>query len=345
MVMDGRKFGFGRSMLILGIFVVLVVVGVLFVFLRIDLGSLLDALSKANYIFLLLAFGTYIFASVNLAARWRISLSATGHSVGLHNLWLAVFGSIFINNLTPFTYSGGDPIARVYLLRKTQRVPYSSGSASVMSEYLLDLPVSISLLMMGILLYFSKPLAKLVVATMWIAVLILLFTLILYFFPKRTGARWLGRSTIRILRAFRRPANRRKVVGGVKRFYAGAQAITGRPKIALFIFFSAALTWGLALTRLFFIFQALGFDPPLPMLLLGVTLPPMAGLIPLLPAGLGLVDATYVSIFVLLGAPWNIAVLATLLERVISLVFGTLIGACALSYLGISVWVRQIPKA
>ncbi|MFQ6129245.1 MAG: flippase-like domain-containing protein [Candidatus Hadarchaeaceae archaeon] len=343
--MTGRRFGLGRRVRILGIFIAIVVGAVLFVFLRADLGSLLSALGKANYFFLLLAFGAYIFTTVNLAARWRISLSATGHSVRLHNLWLAVFGSIFINNLTPFTYSGGDPVARVYLLRKTQRVPYSSGSASVMSEYLLDLPVSISLLMMGILLFFSKPLAKLVVVTIWIAVIILLFTLILYFFPKRTGASWLGRSTMRILKAFRRPASRRKVIGGVKRFYASAQAITSTPKIALSVFFFAVITWGLALSRLFFVFQALGFDPPLPMLLLGITLPPMAGLIPLLPAGLGLVDATYVSIFVLFGASWEIAVLATLIERVISLVFGTIIGACALSYLGISVWARQIPKA
>ena len=343
--MTGRRFGLGRRTFILGIFVALVVGGIFFVFLRADLGSLLNALSKANYFFLLLAFGAYIFTTLNLAARWRISLSATGHSVGLHNLWLAVFGSIFINNLTPFTYSGGDPVARVYLLRKTQRVPYSSGSASVMSEYLLDLPVSISLLMTGILLYFSKPLAKLVVVTIWIAVIILLFTLILYFFPKRTGASWLGRSTMRILKAFRRPASRRKVIGGVKRFYASAQAITSTPKIALSVFFFAVITWGLALSRLFFIFQALGFDPPLPMLLLGITLPPMAGLLPLLPGGIGHVDVTYVAVFVLLGAPLEIAILATLIERVIMLVFGTIIGASALSYLGIRVWAKQIPKA
>ena len=340
-----RRFGLGRRVLIIGIFVALVVGGIFFVFLGVDLGSLLNALSKANYFFLFLAFGAYIFTTLNLAARWRISLSATGHNVRLHNLWLAVFGSIFINNITPFTYSGGDPVARVYLLRKTQRVPYSSGSASVMSEYLLDLPVSISILMTGILLYFSKPLAKLVVVTIWIAVIILLFTLILYFFPKRTGAGWLGRSTMRILKAFRRPASRRKVMGGVKRFYTSAQAITSTPKIALTIFFFAVVTWGLAITRLFFIFQALGFDPPLPMLLLGITLPPMAGLIPLLPAGLGPVDATMVGIFLLTGAPLEIAILATLIERVIMLVFGTIIGASALSYLGIRVWARKISKA
>jgi len=340
-----RRFGLGRRVLILGIFVALVVGGIFFVFLGVDLGSLLNALSKANYFFLFLAFGVYIFTTLNLAARWRISLSAAGHSVGLHNLWLAVFGSIFINNITPFTYSGGDPVARVYLLRKTQHVPYSSGSASVMSEYLLDLPVSISLLMTGVLLYFSKPLARLVVVTIWIAVIILLFTLILYFFPKRTGAGWLGRSTMRILKAFRRPASRRKVMGGVKRFYVSAQAITSTPKIALSVFFFAVITWGLALSRLFFIFQALNFPPPLPMLLLGVTLPPMAGLLPLLPGGLGHVDVTYVAVFVLLGAPLEIAILATLIERVIMLVFGTIIGASALSYLGIRVWARQISKA
>lgn len=344
--MIGNRFRLGRRTLILGILVALVVGGTLFVFLRADLGRLLNALSKANYFFVLLAFGAYIFTTVNLATRWRISLSATGHSVGIRNLWLAIFGSIFINNLTPFTYSGGDPVARVYLLRKTQHVPYSSGSASVMSEYLLDLPVSISLLMMGILLYFSRtPLAKLVVATIWIAVMILLLTLILNFFPKRTGVSWLGRSTMRILKAFRRPTSRRKVIGGVKRFYASAQAITSTPKIALSLFFFAVITWALALTRLFFIFQALGFDPPLPMLLLGITLPPMAGLLPLLPAGLGLVDVTYVSIFVLLGAPLEIAILATLIERVIMLVFGTIIGASALSYLGIRAWAKKIPKA
>jgi hypothetical protein len=344
--MTGHGFRLGRRTLILGILVALVVGGTLFVFLRADLGRLLNALSKANYFFVLLAFGAYIFTTVNLAARGRISLSATGHSVGIRNLWLAIFGSIFINNLTPFTYSGGDPVARIYLLRKTQHVPYSSGSASVMSEYLLDLPVSISLLMTGILLYFGRtPLDKLVVATLWIAVMILLVTLILYFFPKRTGAGWVSRSAMRVLKAFRVPTSQRKVMGGIKRFYASAQAITSTPKIALSLFFFAVITWALALTRLFFIFQALGFDPPLPMLLLGITLPPMAGLLPLLPAGLGLVDVTYVSIFVLLGAPLEIAILATLIERVIMLVFGTIIGASALSYLGIRAWAKKIPKA
>jgi len=341
-----RRFGLGRRTLILGIFVALVVGVVLFVFLRADLGSLLNALGKANYSFVLLAFGAYIFTTITLATRWRISLSATGHSVGIHNLWLIVFGSIFINNLTPFTYSGGDPLARLFILRKTQRVPYSSGSASIMSEYLLDLPVSISLLMTGILLHFCRtPLAKLIVATIWIAVMILLFTLIIYFFPKRTGASWLGRSIIRILKVFRRPVSRREVMGGVKRFYARAQAITNRPKIAFFMFIFAMIAWALALTRLFFIFQALGFDPPLPMLLLGITLPPMAGLLPLLPGGLGHVDVTYVAVFVLLGAPLEIAILVTFIERVISLVFGTIIGAGALSYLGIRAWAKQISKA
>lgn len=340
--MIGRRLVF-REILILGIFTVLIVGAALLVLLRADLKGMLDALAKAKYLFLLLAFGAYIFSTINLAARWRISLSATGHRVKLQNLWLTIFGSIFVNNVTPFTYSGGDPLARVVLLRKTQGVPFSCGSASIMSEYLLDLPVSISILMAGILLYFCEgPLARLIVMMVWGIAIVFLFLLIQYFFPRRTGARWLGRAVMRLLRAFRRPASKEKVIGGVMRFYAGARAITTNPRIALSVIFFAVITWSLVMIRLFFIFQAFDFDPSLPMLLLGATLPPLAGLIPLLPAGLGLVDASYVTIFVLLGAPLDIAVLATLMERVISLVFGTIIGASALSYLGIRVWAKHI---
>ena len=74
--------------------------------------------------------------------------------------------------------------------------------------------------------------------------------------------------------------------------------------------------------------------------MLAMTLPSIAGLVPFLPGGLGTVDATMVSVFLLFGVPLEIAISATLIERAISLVLSTLVGACALSYLGIKVWAR-----
>jgi uncharacterized protein (TIRG00374 family) len=78
------------------------------------------------------------------------------------------------------------------------------------------------------------------------------------------------------------------------------------------------------------------------MLLLAVTIPWMAGLIPLLPAGIGTVDAAALLIFAQFMPPgfYSIAVAAWLVERAISFLFATTIGAVALSYLGIRVWTR-----
>jgi len=77
--------------------------------------------------------------------------------------------------------------------------------------------------------------------------------------------------------------------------------------------------------------------------MLASTLPSIAGWVPLLPGGLGLVDATFVSVFTLFGFPLSIAIAATLIERAISYVFSTIVGAGALSYLGIKVWKTSNP--
>ena len=93
---------------------------------------------------------------------------------------------------------------------------------------------------------------------------------------------------------------------------------------------------------MFLIFCALGYSPKLQMLLLAVTLPAIVGLVPFLPGGLGTVDATITSVFLFFGVPLEIAISATLIERAISLVFGTAVGTCALSYLGIRAWIRPL---
>jgi uncharacterized protein (TIRG00374 family) len=79
----------------------------------------------------------------------------------------------------------------------------------------------------------------------------------------------------------------------------------------------------------------LGYHPELSMLLVASSLPIIAGLIPLLPGGLVLVEGSLMSIFALFGVPLNLAMAATVIERGITFVLSTIVGAGVFSYLGV----------
>jgi uncharacterized protein (TIRG00374 family) len=309
-----------------------------------DLYGMLRALRDADYRFVLLALFTYVFSTVLWSIRWQISLLAVGCTARLRDLYLVIYGSIFINNITPMMRAGGDPFGRMYLLRKIRGVPYSSSLATIMGEHALGTPVFFSFLALGLLMYFKAPLLLMtsVLVGIWvITVIMMLF--FLRFFGRKKAIKWIGRAATRVLKLLRRSGSKTEVVKGIESFYKGAYKIIRRWKSALLIIALSAVLWIFDLIRLFLIFKALGCSAPLSMLLLASTFPTIAGLIPLLPGGLGLVDATFISIFRLFF-PLNIAIAATVIERAISFVFSTFAGAGALSYLGIRLWSKKIKE-
>lgn len=321
----------------------LVIVGAITLVLlaREDLHEMLRALLNADYKFVLLALSAYTLSTILWSARWHTALSAIGHRVGLRDLYLVIYGSIFINNVTPLTRGGGDPIGRAYLLRKVKGVPYSHSLATITSEYILDVPVFLSFLALGLLAYLGMAsfLPAFIVVGIWITAAILLIPLFSRVFGKRVAANRIINILIRVLKSLRRRASRVGITRNIESFYKGTHIVINRWKNALLIITFSAILGAFDMLRLFFIFKALGYDAPLVMLLLASTLPTIAGLVPLLPGGLGVVDATFISIFRLFF-PLNIAIAATLIERAISYVFSTLVGAGVLSYLGIRVWAR-----
>ena len=339
--MSGREIRYNlRRVLLIALFLLIIGAVTFALLARESFSEMLRSISEAKPAFVGLAICAYIFATVLWAARWRVALSTVGHRVGLRDLHLLVFGSIFINNVTPFTYSGGDPFARVYLLNKVSWVPYSSGFAATASEFILDLPVFLSLLVFGLLL--SVPAASillaLLLAAIWIASAAMLVPLLSRILHNRVGAGVIGRFIARVLKRLRGPADRTRIVKGVERFYSEARAIINHRKNASFLIVFSTVIWSLHILRVFLIFQAFGYTPQLSMLLLCMTLPLFVGLIPALPAGLGTLDAAFVSILIAFGIPLHIAISVALVERAITFVLGTLIGVSALSYLGIRMW-------
>jgi len=342
-VVRKRRFTPKRTILLI-LFVVAVVAIAAALFAREDLYAMFRALGSANPLLVILAFGVYLLGVVFWVGRWNVTLSRVGHQVGLRNLYVVIFGGIFVNNVTPFTYSGGDPVARAYLLNKTQRVPYSSGFATIISEFILDVPVFISFVMVGLLLsiQWTPPWLVLLLTAFWAVVVVGWSLVFLRVIRGKMAAPRIGRLIARIVGLFRKRTNKSKITRGIKRFYAGAEGVINSRRVVLYVIAFSAILWMVGITRLFVIFQALGYNPPIAMLILATTIPWMAGLIPLLPAGIGTVDVAMVLIFMKFMPPelYPVAAAAWAIERAISFIFSTAVGALALSYLGIRVWSR-----
>lgn len=331
-----------RRVLILVLFLIVIVGIALFLLAREDLYGMISVLRNANYGFVILAILMYTFSTVFWSARWHTALSAIGQNIKLRDLYLIIYGGIFINNITPLLRTGSDPVGRTYLLQKTKGVPYSSGFASVVSEYILDAPVFLSFLALGLLMYFGATSfwPVLVVVGIWVTTVVLLVPVFSSILRKRMAAGRISGIIVRVLRSLRRHVSRARIVGSVENFYRRARIVISRWRTALCMVTFSVILLTFDMLRIFFVFQALGRDVPLTMLLLSSTLPTIAALVPFLPGGLGLVDATFVSIFMRFGIPLHLAIAATLIERAISYVLSTFIGAGVLSYLGIQVWSR-----
>ena len=323
------------------IFVVILVAALLF--LRENFPLMVQALGGANYGFVFLALFVYLLGLAFWAGRWHVTLSTVGYPVPTRSLYVVIFGGIFINNITPFTYAGGDPIARTYILRKTHDVPYSSGFSTILAEFILDIPLYFTLLMLGTLLaaqVLAIWYAPLVVG-IWLAVMVIWVLIFTRMLSRTTASGRLAGFVARVGKIFRRRIDKAKLEESVRKFYSGSSLIIKNRKVVVFVIAITAALWILGMARLFLILHALDHPPPLHMLLFAVTLPAIVGMVPLLPGGLGTVDMTITSVLYVFGAPLEIAMSATLIERAITLVFSTFVGAGALSYLGIKVWARS----
>lgn len=330
-----------KKIFLISLVIAVIVILTIAVVFHENLAGMAAALSGANYGLVAVAFGLYLLCALFWAGRWRISLSAVGYPRRLRDLYLVIFSGIFITNITPFTYAGGDPIARGYLLNKTQQVPYPVGFATIMAELILDLPIFLSFLMIGLLMsaYATSVSTMLLIVGVWLAAVVILLSAFSRILSSRVGAGRIKGFVTRVLRIFRRGIKKKAIAGGIDDFYKRGHAIISKWRVAALVSSFSAILWIFGMIRLFIILKALDAPIiPIPMLMLAVTLPAIVGLLPLLPGGLGTVDLTIGGVFVLFGTDPAIAASATFIERFITLIFGTAVGAGVASYLGVKAW-------
>jgi uncharacterized protein (TIRG00374 family) len=302
-----------------------------------DFNQMFQAIKSANHLLIALAIAIYFLGVGFWATRWQAALSFINCRISFDVRYLMLCATIFLNNITPGVRVGGDPFGRAYMMHKLENTSYSSGMASIIGDHALDPLVGVSFLMAGLLLQFGKgslQLSLILIAAWALAALGTVFIPRL-FFKKRIAVKGVSSITSRVLGWFGKRGKVQETMGGIEAFYSNSYATIDKWKKVLSIGSLTLLLWALDVFRLYTIFLALSYHPKLAMLLVASSVPIIVGLIPLLPGGLVLVEGSLISVLALFGVPLNLAMAATVIERGITFVLSTIVGAGIFSYLGV----------
>jgi len=305
--------------------------------------EMLQAIRNANYLLIVSAIAIYFVSLAIWAGRWQTALSFIDCRIGFGSRYLILCATVFLNNISPGARVGGDPFGRIYMLRKLENTSYSSGMASLIGEFALTPLIVVSFLMAGLLLQFGKGSLQLslILTAAWVLAALGTILIPRLFFKRRIALKGINSITSRVLGWLGNRTNVQETVEGIEAFYSSTYTIMDKWRKVLLIGGWTLLIGAFDVFRLHTIFLALGYDPTLSTLLVASSLPIIVGLIPLLPGGLVLVEGSLISVLVLLAVPLDVAMAATLIERGITFVLSTLVGAGIFSYLGVKMAAKS----
>lgn len=334
-----REFDLKKS--IGGVIVsIIIVIGILYLFIGGNFQELYHNIIEANFWLVLLAIGIY-FVEVGIwTGRWKTALRAVDHDINFSSMYWICHGGKFFTHVTPIMKASGDPF-RAYLAKKTHDLPYDIGFGTLIAEQAVSVPVILTFLTAGLVLWLYLSTA------IWVPIIVgILMSLVIVFFLPFT--RWLAKRKVAMSQLTRligwineklgRDHDDEFVTDSLEKFYKSSQFVMEHKKSGIFMASLTILLYILVLFRFYLIFLALGFSVPLYVPLLGATMPIVLGLIPFSPGGLIFVEGGMIGIFVALGIPTTTAASAVIIERGISYFISSLAGAFATSYLGLKIW-------
>ncbi|ASJ06180.1 lysylphosphatidylglycerol synthase transmembrane domain-containing protein [Thermococcus pacificus] len=322
-------------------------VGLLIIFLLLwwaGLEDVLEILRTARPDYFALAVLAYIGSLLAWALRWRVLLKSLDIGVGFKTIVGALFAGVFVNNVTPGARGGGEPV-RMYYISKRTGEPYGHVFATVMMDRIMDvIPVVFMLLIATVHVYrlgsFTLTLtiflldvffAFVTLATVGILLSERKTKGILYWFYRRFKRLMPGKA-IKYEEKFVHA-----VEVSVPQFQENFKVLMRHKRAFVLSLFWSFVSWTLILLRSYFIFISINSPIKLVDVMVVQMIGIVVGMFAVVPGGAGLIEAINSGVYVLLGINKEIAVTATILERLISYWAPTFIGAGILTHFGIKI--------
>ncbi len=286
-----------------------------------------------------------IFNLLNLIAFTKTWQLLTGADISFFKLFQFYMAGVFISNITPSFGTGGEPVKATLLGKETGKSK-AECFAGVVSQRMLNMFPFLILSIFGLVLLFFKPELRLgtweLLALLFSLMLgIGIFVLLIYFYVRKDKLSSFVQFSLRFLapfigfirKGFDEKAYYDAVEESINSFHGGLQSIhQNRNGIIQAVIYSF-IGWCFDILAIYTVFLALGnASLHISVLIITYTIAMMSGWLPLfLPGGLGITDGTMAVLFVYGGVPLEIAVMATLLYRLASYWFNTIIGGYYLS--------------
>jgi len=286
-----------------------------------------SALRQANWHLLIPAL-LFTFISLFLAcATYALINRAFGLPVSTRRLLLVGFVNMAANNMFTLGGAAGSTVS-VVLLRRKDVIVHDVLAASLFNSYLhlgigaIVLPPSILYLMFLQQLSVLTRTAGAVVFVVSLAIAIVVNLAALLRPVRSTLIRLLSR----LVHLVSRQDLSRTFAEFDSSLTEGLTLLTARPKRLAFLLSYHLGSWGVGLVALWFCFAALGRVPTTGVMISGYFIALAAGAISMIPGGLGVQDGSMAGIYALLGMPLEIAVLASILFRVLYYLLPFVIG-------------------
>ncbi|NJE75675.1 flippase-like domain-containing protein [Thermococcus sp. ES12] len=274
-----------------------------------------SVVSTASLRYLFLAFLTYYVSVVLYGIRWKLVLKGVGRDAPLRELVKAILASIFMNNVTPMSRSGGE-LLRMAWVSKKANIPTGVSAVSIIYERILETIPIFALFLVG-MMYFSsgEPLPFIVLG---IAGVILIWI------------KW--DAFVRLsLRIFRTPVTEDEM-----RKITALRSMHSLNMVAVLL---SSTVWLLDVVRLKLIALAFGLNLAWSFIAVISIANLLFGLVAFTPGGVGIIEGGLVGTLTYFGIPMALAMSITLLERFVSYVASSLVGlAVLLTSGGVEIW-------
>jgi len=290
--------------------------------------NLKKVLTRTNLFLFCLAICIYLLSIPLSVLSWNAVLKMFDSAVSVFQLIPILMAGVFVNNTTPMSRAGGE-IIRVYGLCEKSKLPYTVAILSVALSKLIEIiPIGLmSIISISVLV--QKQIISWQQLRFMGMIGCLIVVIVVWFIYKRHYISTLWSKLLHYL------IRQEKKFNG-KQFTAKQISRSIKTKKKAFgesLLFSSLL-WTLAVVRLKVLAYALGIEFPFSVAAAVTVWYVMVGFLAFTPGGIGIIESGLVGSLVLMGIAPSQAFALTVLERAISYVLSTGIGAFCLFALG-----------